>query len=324
MSNDEKKDQRRTGADSSRTSCDRSPASQAIVFTRDLDVLRDELNKSIEDRAKLRQKNEELGQEADRVAAENEALREEVSKAWKAHAEELGRDIYATAGELRVTRQALAELEAENESLLIAVQRESDWVNGLQGQVAKLRGENEELKTVAETDNKDMARLFEQNEELKKQKNAALSQFAKNLGAKSDTVYWTGEKFLFDVSPAEAIDAVIDADIAKQQLNAGISAANEAALREFAAQTQPSRRSVSVGDIVWYVPPQDCQGKTTLDRYAAIVTQANVGGFAAGFPRYMHDIVELCTFGPNSIYFQHAVQFSAHLAAGCWTWKDRE
>jgi hypothetical protein len=46
--------------------------------------------------------------------------------------------------------------------------------------------------------------------------------------------------------------------------------------------------------------------------YAAIITQVNADG-----------TVELATFGPNSVYFQHAVKFSPEPLASHWSWPPR-
>jgi hypothetical protein len=81
-------------------------------------------------------------------------------------------------------------------------------------------------------------------------------------------------------------------------------------------QKAPEPVKACVGRIVHFAPPQDCVGKTTLDFYAAMITQVNPDG-----------TVELATFGPNSLYFQHAVPASMHEnspQAGCWSWPPRQ
>jgi hypothetical protein len=65
-----------------------------------------------------------------------------------------------------------------------------------------------------------------------------------------------------------------------------------------------------IGETVLYTPPQDCRGKTTLDFYPAVITQINPDGTA-----------ELTTMGPNSIYFQHNVEYSEHQRPN--TWRNR-
>lgn len=75
----------------------------------------------------------------------------------------------------------------------------------------------------------------------------------------------------------------------------------------------------SVGRIVHYVPPQECTAESTLEKYAAIVTQVNNHGVPEG-----PETIELCTFGPNSVYFQHQVAYSEKLSPGCWSWPARE
>lgn len=46
--------------------------------------------------------------------------------------------------------------------------------------------------------------------------------------------------------------------------------------------------------------------------YAAIITQVNDDG-----------TVELVTFGPNSVYFQHAVPYSEEPKESHWSWPPR-
>ena len=55
----------------------------------------------------------------------------------------------------------------------------------------------------------------------------------------------------------------------------------------------------SPGRMVRFVPPQACTAESTLAFYPAIITQVNADGSC-----------ELCTFGPNSIYFQHGIHQS--------------
>lgn len=67
----------------------------------------------------------------------------------------------------------------------------------------------------------------------------------------------------------------------------------------------------SVGRVVHFVPPQECTAEKTLAFYAAIITQVNSDGS-----------VELATFGPNSLYFQHGILASETGAPtpGRWNW----
>ncbi len=46
--------------------------------------------------------------------------------------------------------------------------------------------------------------------------------------------------------------------------------------------------------------------------YAAMITQINADG-----------TVELATFGPNSVYFQHNVKFSHHPKPNHWSWPNQ-
>ena len=74
----------------------------------------------------------------------------------------------------------------------------------------------------------------------------------------------------------------------------------------------------TVGRIVHFIPKSSCvgAGPTGIERYAAIVTQVNEDG-----------TLELATFGPNSVYFQHGVpmygrkfQGTADYPEGAWAW----
>lgn len=67
----------------------------------------------------------------------------------------------------------------------------------------------------------------------------------------------------------------------------------------------------SVGRIVHFVPPMECTATTTLPFYASVISQVNPDGS-----------VELATFGPNSLYFQHAIQHSEKLKPGHWSWPE--
>jgi len=68
----------------------------------------------------------------------------------------------------------------------------------------------------------------------------------------------------------------------------------------------------SVGRIIHFAPPQECTGPESLTLYPAIITQVNEGG-----------TVELVTFGPNSVYFQHSISFSEELKPGTWSWPPK-
>lgn len=68
----------------------------------------------------------------------------------------------------------------------------------------------------------------------------------------------------------------------------------------------------SIGRTVHYAPPQECVGPKSLCLYPAIISQVNEDG-----------TVELATFGPNSLYFQHKVAFAEALAPGFWSWPPR-
>ncbi len=65
----------------------------------------------------------------------------------------------------------------------------------------------------------------------------------------------------------------------------------------------------TVGRIVHYYPKQACITPDSMEKYASMVTQVNADG-----------TVELVTFGPNSVYFQHKVTHSSTPAHGCWSW----
>lgn len=83
----------------------------------------------------------------------------------------------------------------------------------------------------------------------------------------------------------------------------------------------------SVGRTVHFAPPQECVGPESLCLYPAIITQVNASYSAwSAVTQKNEDVpesVELVTFGPNSVYFQHAVRFSAEPKPGCWFWPAR-
>jgi hypothetical protein len=76
----------------------------------------------------------------------------------------------------------------------------------------------------------------------------------------------------------------------------------------------------TIGRTVHFVPPQDCVGPKSLTLYPAIITQVNPGAPVAGDYGGADESVELVTFGPNSVYFQHGVPFSEELKSGHWSW----
>lgn len=84
-------------------------------------------------------------------------------------------------------------------------------------------------------------------------------------------------------------------------------------------------QKASVGRTVHFAPPQDCVGPASLCLYPAIITQVNreVKGVPGDSGSDKPETVELVTFGPNSVYFQHAVPFSSEPKAGHWFWPAR-
>lgn len=67
------------------------------------------------------------------------------------------------------------------------------------------------------------------------------------------------------------------------------------------------------GRDVVFCPPQECKGE--LEYYAAKIVKINKRSAEFGGI----ETVDLVTFGPNSIYFQHNVPQSHELKAGHWT-----
>lgn len=67
------------------------------------------------------------------------------------------------------------------------------------------------------------------------------------------------------------------------------------------------------GRDVIFCPPQECKGE--LDYYAAKIVKINKRSAEFGGI----ETVDLVTFGPNSIYFQHNVPQSHEIKAGHWT-----
>lgn len=78
----------------------------------------------------------------------------------------------------------------------------------------------------------------------------------------------------------------------------------------------------SVGRTVHFTPPQECRNDKTPEFYAAIITQVNLGP-PEGAMSDLGETVELVTFGPNSVYFQHRVPFAPEHKPGTWTWPPR-
>jgi hypothetical protein len=73
------------------------------------------------------------------------------------------------------------------------------------------------------------------------------------------------------------------------------------------------------GKSVFFAPPQACKGDTTPEFYAATIVKVNGPSPEHGQMR----TVDLVTFGPNSLYFQHNVPFSGHgIKAGHWTYRE--
>ena len=82
----------------------------------------------------------------------------------------------------------------------------------------------------------------------------------------------------------------------------------------------------TVGRIVHFFPKHECKedGPTKIEKYASLVTQVNADG-----------TLELATFGPNSLYFQHNVpmygqkvtmthEHPEYAHAWGWAWPARE
>ena len=67
----------------------------------------------------------------------------------------------------------------------------------------------------------------------------------------------------------------------------------------------------SIGRIVHFTAA-DGPPKTGSAAYASIITAVNAD-----------ESVELATFGPNSLYFQHAVKFDADGANHTWRWPPK-
>lgn len=79
----------------------------------------------------------------------------------------------------------------------------------------------------------------------------------------------------------------------------------------------------TIGRTVHYTPPQECVGPESLTKYPAIITQVNVEPAAGSTQDNEIQTVELVTFGPNSVYFQHKVPFSNEPKSGHWNWPAR-
>ena len=74
----------------------------------------------------------------------------------------------------------------------------------------------------------------------------------------------------------------------------------------------PSALKPTLGRIVHFAPPGECKSPNGPEQYASIITQINPDGTA-----------ELATFGPNSLYFQHAIPMAEAPTPGCWNWPPR-
>lgn len=77
--------------------------------------------------------------------------------------------------------------------------------------------------------------------------------------------------------------------------------------------------------MVHFAPPQECVGSESLCLYPAVITQVNreIKGVPGDDGTDMAETVELATFGPNSLYFQHKVKFSSEPKPGHWFWPAR-
>jgi len=93
------------------------------------------------------------------------------------------------------------------------------------------------------------------------------------------------------------------------------------ALQNPKEKNMSEQQKPSVGRTVHFAPPQACVGPESLCLYPAIITQVNPAfeGPDAAYP----ETVELATFGPNSLYFQHQVPFSVGPKPGHWFWPAR-
>lgn len=85
-------------------------------------------------------------------------------------------------------------------------------------------------------------------------------------------------------------------------------------VNDFQRAPQTDRR---IGMDVFFTPPQACKQDGTLDYYPAKITKVNPRSAEFGNV----ETVELVTFGPNSIYFQHNVPHHHELKPGHWSWR---
>lgn len=71
---------------------------------------------------------------------------------------------------------------------------------------------------------------------------------------------------------------------------------------------------IQIGRMVHFFPPRECVagGPSKRECYAAIVVGLNEDG-----------TVELATFGPNSVYFQHNVPMLMGGLESGWAWPPR-
>lgn len=82
-------------------------------------------------------------------------------------------------------------------------------------------------------------------------------------------------------------------------------------------------QKASVGRMVHFAPPQECVGPASLCLYPAIITQVNAATGDPATSQGCQESVELVTFGPNSVYFQHKAPFSSEPKPGHWFWPAR-
>lgn len=80
----------------------------------------------------------------------------------------------------------------------------------------------------------------------------------------------------------------------------------------------------TIGRTVHYTPPQECVGPESLTKYPAIITQVNIEPGVGSTSDNVIETVELVTFGPNSVYFQHQVPFSNEPKSGHWNWPTKQ
>jgi hypothetical protein len=74
----------------------------------------------------------------------------------------------------------------------------------------------------------------------------------------------------------------------------------------------PNVMKPALGRIVHFAPPSDHKAPNGPEQYPSMITQVNPDG-----------TVELATFGPNSLYFQHGITHADTPTPGCWNWPAR-